>query len=442
MRFSFLLIREWVLVTFIVCSVMSVTAEAGLTIEINHGNTQAVSVAVVPFSSNSNRLLPVDVASVISNDLRLSGQFSPVSQDDFLSFPNDAKSVYYPDWQKLNVRYLVLGKVNVLVDNHYRVSYQLFDINNRKSILSGYVEGSTGQLRSLAHSISDQVYQKITGVRGNFSTKLLYVLAQRKGTDSASYQLVYADMDGHRPVTIVTSSQPIVSPAWSPDRRQVAYVNYTNNLRQVIYVQNLATGSRRVVSPKGFALATSPAFSPNGEWLAMTLSKGRDSHLYMKNLNTGQLKQVTFGHYILDSEPSWTPDGKNIMFTSNRGGSAQLYEVDIASDKVKRLTFEGGFNARARVFPDGKSIALVTKGVGERAYHIAILDMVTGKMRILSTEPFEDSPSISPNGRMLVFSALKGNHHVLGMVTSDGRASFTLPAKKGDVQEPAWSPYL
>lgn len=442
MKRSFLMRKAVWFVAIIACMVMPLIAEANLTIEINQGNAQAVPVAVVPFSSNSDQLLPVDVASVISNDLKLSGQFAPVSQDDFLSFPSDAKSVYYPDWKKLNVHYLVLGKVNLLPNNGYRINYQLFDINAQKSILSGYVDGLSGQLRPLAHRISDYIYQKITGIPGVFSTKLLYVLAQNKGTTSASYQLVYADMDGYRPVTIVTSSQPIVSPAWSPDHREVAYVTYTNDLRQIIYMQDLATGQRRTVSPPGFALDASPVFSPDGEWLAMTLSKGRDSHIYIKNLKTGQLKQVTFGTYILDSEPTWTPDGQNIVFTSNRGGSAQLYEINLASKKLTRLTFEGSFNARARVFPDGKHLALVTKGAGERAYHIAILSLTSGKMRIISTEPFEDSPSISPNGRMLVFSALKDDQHVLGMITVDGRASYTLPARKGDVQEPGWSPYF
>ncbi len=426
----------------IIGCVLTSIAHANLTIEINQGNMQAVPVAVVPFASNASKVLPVDISAVISNDLKFSGQFSPISQDDFLSFPSDVDKVYYPDWKKLNVRYLVIGKINYLKNGDYRINYDLFNIDLGKSVLSGYVEGGVNQLRPLAHSISDQIYNEITGVPGIFSTKLLYVIAKNKGTDKASYKLVYADIDGHRPVMIVHSSEPIVSPCWSADHKQVAYTTYINNREQVIYLQELATGKRHVISPKGYVFATSPAFSPNGMQLAMVLSKGQGTNIYIKSLRSGKLKQLTFGNITLNSEPAWTPDGKQLIFTSNRGGTGQIYEINIGNKHVQRITYEGKFNARGRVFPDGKKIAMVTKGVGEKAYHIAVLDLRSGDMHVLSTEPFEDSPSISPNGKMLVFSAQKGLTHVLGIVTADGRASYTLPASEGDVQEPAWSPYF
>ena len=415
-------------------------AQANLTIEITQGNDQAVPIAVVPFSSGADKLLQVDVASIISNDFKLSGQFTPVQRNDFLSFPSDAKGVFYGDWKRINVHYLITGHVRLLTDKNYRIDYQLFDITRRQSIMKGHVTGQPGQLRPLAHSISDQVYRRITNIQGVFSTKLLYVLVKDKGSPSATYHLVYADMDGHRPVTIVKSSQPILAPAWSPARKEVAYVSYTQDKWQVIYIQNLATGKRKIIT-RDFSLSSSPAFSPDGDQLAMTLSKGKGTHIYVADVNTLQLKQVTFGQHILDSEPSWTNDGKHIIFTSNRQGSAQLYKLDVKEGKVERLTFTGNFNARAKMFPDGRNIALVHKGIGERAYHIAVFDTVTEKMRILSTEPFEDSPSISPNGRILVFSSLKGENYVLGMVTADGRASYQLPFHEGDVQEPSWSPY-
>ena len=415
-------------------------AQANLTIEITQGNDQAVPIAVVPFSSGADKLLQVDVASIISNDFRLSGQFIPVQQDDFLSFPSDEKSVFYDDWKRINVHYLITGHVRLLTDKNYRIDFQLFDITRRESVMKGYVTGQPGQLRPLAHSISDQIYHRITNIRGVFSTKLLYVLVKGKGSPSATYELVYADMDGHRPVTIAKSSQPILAPAWSPTRKEVAYVSYTRDKWQVIYIQNLATGKRKMIA-RDFSLSSSPAFSPDGNQLAMTLSKGKGTHIYVADVNTLQLKQVTFGQHVLDSEASWTSDGKHLIFTSNRQGSAQLYKLNVKKGKIERLTFNGNFNARAQMFPDGRNIALVHKGVGERAYHIAVFDTVTEKMRVLSTEPFEDSPSISPNGRILVFSSLKGENYVLGMVTADGRASYQLPFRQGDVQEPSWSPY-
>ncbi|MCY4329934.1 MAG: Tol-Pal system beta propeller repeat protein TolB [Endozoicomonadaceae bacterium] len=422
----------------IFCS-WSVILKAKINIDITQGNTQVIPVAVVPFLSDSSQLLPVDVATVISNDLKLSGQFSPVSSDSFLSFPSNAKDIYFPDWKKLKVKYLLIGRIKKLPSGNYRIEYDLFNVDTHATIFSGLIEGQKGQLRPLSHGISDQVYQQITGMRGIFSTKLLYVCAQRRESPVV-YKLVYADIDGHRPVTIVSSSQPIMSPTWSPDRKRVAYTTYTKNSQQIIYIQELATQKRQIIV-QGYAMSASPVFSPDGTMLAMALSKGKDSHIYIKNLQTGELKQITFGVGTLDAEPDWMPDGQNIVFTSNRDGSAQIYKIDLKSKKVIRLTFENGFNARAKVFPDGYHIAIVTKRLGEKAFNIAVLNVKTGVMQIISDHPLEDSPCIAPNGKMLIFSSFSKERYILEMITTNGAVSYNFPAMNCDAQEPAWSPF-
>ena len=414
-------------------------ARAELTIEITQGNDQAVPVAVVPFAWNGKGVLPEDIAGIVGNDLRLSGQFAPVPSSQFLGFPAKANEVYFGDWKRLGTSYLVIGQVSELPGQRYQVNYELFDVLAQKSIVRGQVAGNRNQLRSVAHSISDAVYQKITGVKGFFSTRIVYVVAKRHSEKNTDYKLVYADMDGHRAVPILQSKEPILAPSWSPDGRKLAYVSFETG-RPAIYIQELATGRReRISSFRG--LNSAPKWSPDGKKIAMVLSKSGNPDIYVLDLTTRALTQVT-RHYAMDNEPSWMPDGKRIVFTSNRGGSAQLYEVTLATGKVKRLTFEGRFNARARVFPDGKSIAYIHKGKGDVSYNVAVQELDTGRKRILTSSPFEDAPDVSPNGRMLIYSAQGSGKGVLGIISADGRISFRLPSTEGDVREPAWSPFL
>ncbi|MCL6270244.1 Tol-Pal system beta propeller repeat protein TolB [Sansalvadorimonas sp. 2012CJ34-2] len=414
-------------------------ARAELTIEITRGNDQAVPVAVVPFAWNGRQVLPEDIAGIIGNDLRLSGQFAPVPSSQFLGFPSKSDEVFFGDWNRLGVSYLVIGSVTEQPDNRYRVSYELFDVAGKRSVVKGDVTGSRNQLRSIAHNISDSVYQKITGIRGAFSTRLVYVVAKRYSENNTDYKLVYADVDGMRAVTVLKSKKPILAPSWSPDGKKIAYVSFETG-RPAIYIQELATGNReRISSFRG--LNSVPKWSPDGKKLAVVLSKSGNPDIYVLDLQTRKLTQVT-RHFAMDNEPDWMPDGKSLVFSSNRGGSAQIYQVELASGEIKRLTFEGRFNSRPKVFPDGKSMALIHKGKGQTDYNVAVLEFDTGRMRILSSSPFEDAPDISPNGRMLIYAAQGGDQGVLGIISADGRVSFRLPSTEGDVREPAWSPFL
>ena len=422
-------------------------ARAELTIEITQGNDRAVKVAVSPFSWDGKKLLPEDLAGIVESDLRLSGLFAPLQRKDMLSHPSKESDVYYRDWNLLGASYLVTGKISRLGET-YQVDYQLFDVVRQSSILKGQAKGVESQLRALAHHVSDAVYEKITGIPGDFSTRIMYVTAQRHSVDNTDYQLNYADADGKRARVILRSKEPVLSPSWSPDGSRITYVSFESG-RPAIFIQELATGKRqKVTGYKG--LNSSPVFSPDGKQVALVLSKGDNPDIYIKDLETGKLSQLT-KHFSIDTEPDWMPDGKSLVFTSNRGGSAQIYQLGVrrqssgevvADGKPRRLTFKGKFNARAKVFPDGKSLAVVHKGQGAADFNIAVLDLDTNRLRLLTSARLEDSPSVSPGGRRLIYAAQGTKNGELGIVTADGRVKYRLPSAAGDVREPVWGPAI
>lgn len=440
------LFRPWMLLLLLLAQ-LSLQAQAELTIEITRGNDKAVKVGVSPFSWDGKKILPEDLAGVVENDLGLSGLFAPLPRKDMLSYPSKPSEVYYRDWNVLGASYLVTGQVSQ-EGNIYRVNYELFDIVRQRSVLKGSVKGVESQLRALAHAVSDAVYEKITGIPGDFSTRIMYVTANRINAERTDYRLNYADADGRRQREVLRSKEPILSPAWSPDGSRVAYVSFESG-RPAIFIQELATGKRqKLTGYKG--LNSSPVFSPDGKMVALVLSKGENPDIYVMDLETSKLSQLT-SHFSIDTEPDWMPDGKSLVFTSNRGGSAQIYQQGlnrlsngtvVAEGKAKRLTFTGKFNARAKVFPDGKSLALVHKGQGATDFNIAILDLDSGRLRLLTSARLEDSPSVSPGGRRLIYAVQGGKAGELGIVTADGRVKYRLPSATGDVREPVWGPAM
>lgn len=423
---------KWILTALILVANIG---QAELIIELVGGRTDAVPVAIVPFSM-PDMVLAVSVDEIITADLHRSGQFKPLPVEDMLSRPARASEVIYRDFRVLGSDYLVLGNIEKMTDGRYQINYELHDVPRGIKLLSETYKPTAAQLRDVAHAISDRIYEQLTGVPGAFSTRVLYVTHARNAT--WPYQLQYADADGARTQTILKSREPIMSPSWSPDGKKVAYVSFEADGLPSIYVHELATMQRRKVSSFS-GINGAPDWSPDGQKLALTLSRDGNPEIYVLDLATGKSERKTT-HYAIDTEPRWLPDGQSLVFTSNRGGSPQVYQLDLRNNAVRRVSFEGDYNARPAVTPDGRYLTYVHRRNGK--FHIAVQDLKRGTFNIVTQTEMDESPSVAPNGSMIIYATQYGGAGVLEAVSIDGRIKVHLPSKEGDVREPAWSPFL
>jgi len=419
-------------------------ASAVLTIQITKGVDGAQPIAVVPFATDKlTKPLPYDLVSIINNDLARSGRFSPMPAKDIktIGSPHDGGTVRFGDWRLVNMDYLLVGRVRQTGAINYEVQFQLFDVFKGEQLTGISYPFVARDTRRMAHRISDIVYEKLTGQRGAFDTSIAYVTALAGLNNKRQFHLNIADSDGFNEQTILDSSKPLMSPSWSPDGQQLAYVSFEAG-RPQIFVQQVfsANGQRqRVTDFPG--LNGAPVWSPDGKYLAMTLSKSGNPEIYLYQLATKQLTQLT-KHPAIDTEPSWSPDGKQLVFTSDRGGKAQLYRVRLSRNKPasrpKRLTFEGDYNARAVFSPDGKLLAMVHGNRGR--FQIAVLDLSNNALQVLTDSRLDESPSFAPNGSMIIYATNRNNRGVLAAVSVDGRVHQRIEVQQGDVREPAWSP--
>ncbi len=425
-------LRRILLVSLVILFVPLARAE--LTIEITKGVETAVPIAVVPFGwQGAARQSPVNLSSVVKADLTRSGLFKALPASDMLTTPTETEKVRFRNWQALGQEYLVIGKVNQ-IDNRYQVQFQLFDVYKGEQLIGYRLTVPGSELRRTAHHISDLVYEKLTGKKGVFSSRIAYITSYTKANKRKLYKLLVADADGFNPKTIASSAEPLMSPVWSPDNKKIAYVSFENK-RSAIYIQTLATGKRiKVAAYRGINGA--PAFSPDGTRLALTLSKDGSADIYVLDLNKKSLMKVTKS-YGIDTEPTWSPDGKTIVYTSDRGGKPQLYTVSSRGGRTSRLTFDGDYNAGAQFSPDGKSIAMVHANRGD--YRIAVMDVATRTINVLTAGRYDESPSFSANGDMVLYASRKGNRSVLSAVSVDGKMQQSFTFDNGQVREPAWS---
>lgn len=404
-------------------------------LELTQGLNKALPIALIPFNHQNVKAANI-ISETIKKDLVTSGRFRFVAYDDDLQSPENVLQTDFSYWKLKGVNYLIVGSVATLPDKKWSVNFQLLDpVTKAHLMLSQSYKVDPKEARSLAHHISDLVYEQLTGEKGIFSTRIAYVVLKREKDKPPRYTLEIADYDGHEAETLLISSEPLMSPAWSPDGNRLAYVSFENK-RSEVYVVNIETGERQRISSFP-GINGAPKWSPNGKKLALVLSKSGEPKIYLYDFSSKKLTQLTHGMSI-DTEPSFSPDGKRILFTSNRGGSPQLYELRLADLKVKRLTFEGDYNSSGAYSPVKDKVFLLHRSGHD--FSVAVQSLKTGELTPLTFSKFDESPTVSPNGNFVLYSTQSKGRGVLRIVSIDGKVRLELPHKKGDVQNPAWSP--
>ena len=413
-------------------------SRAELVVEVTKGQSDAIPIAIVPFSSAAETAASFDVAQLVGDDLARSGSFKNMDRKDMIDQPHNGAAIVFDDWRRLSNDYILVGQTQLQGPDKYNITFELYNVLNRQALVRYQIAANKAGLRLAGHQIADMVFEKILGVKGAFATRIAYIAVTGR-LPNRSYRLIVADADGENPRVVMQSNEPLMSPSWSPDGQSLAYVSFEDRLPSV-YVQQLKSGERRRVSARA-GVNQAPAWSPDGRKLALTLST-RDGNLdvYTLDLTTQALARITDDPGI-DTEPQWSKDGQSLYFTSDRAGGPQIYRIGInPGDKPRRLTFQGAYNARPRVSPDESQLAFVTQEDG--GYRIATMDLRgRGDVQVLTKGHFDVSPSYAPNGAVIIYASRDRGRGVLAMVSADGRVQERLVSSDGEVQEPAWSPF-
>ena len=413
-----------------ICLFLLMETSFALDLELTQGINAALPIAINSFNGAQQAQ---ELTGVIENDLRMSGQFKIIPAPMQNASMNPAVGV----WRQAGADSVLSGRVQQTGSNRYTVNFELVDAaaHGRLLLAKDYQIGGN-DVRALAHHISDEVYQKLTGERGIFSTRIAYIVVQRN-SDRTRYSLDVADVDGSYPQSLLVSTEPVMSPTWSPDGKEIAYVSFEKKRAQIFTVA-VETGKRRLLTDFT-GINGAPAWSPDGRQLAVVLSKGGNPKIYSVDMSSGHLTQLTFGDAI-DTEPRFAPDGQSILFTSGRGGSPQIYRLSLGDGKISRVTYDGNYNARASYTPNQKNIVMLHRE--DKQFNIGVQDVASGRVTPLTSSQLDESPTVAPNGRLVLYATHYQNKGILAIVSIDGRIRMRLPARGGDVQEPAWSPYL
>ena len=407
-----------------------------LFLEITKGSEDPYKIAMISFEGDSK--ISKQLNKIMRNDLIRTGEFYILDEGLLLpvNFIND--ELVYSDWKLLGMDYLVTGKI-VKLNNSLDISYEIYDVHKKRKLRSSKVFGIPNQIRQLAHYTSDGIYESITGIKGIAATRLLYVNEIKDSKSISAYKLMLADSDGANEKTLLSSSEPIISPSWSPDGKKVAYVSFETGIAKV-FIQEIASGNREAVLSKETQIS-SPSWSPDGKYLSLTLYQDGNAEIYILRLRDKTLTRMT-NQFAIDTESSWSPKGNKILFTSGRSGSPQIYELDLRklNPKAKRISFEGTYNAKASYLPKEEGIIFVHRS-DDGLFHIALKYKRENFIRILTEAKMDESPSVAPNGNMVIYGIKEKNLSMLAGFSLSG-AKFKLPASSGEVREPAWSNFL
>jgi TolB protein len=409
-------------------------AHAQLSIEITGAGAQRIPVAIAPLAGEGALLDggKTSISVIVRADLERSGLFRAVEVPPLVPQPTESSTVNYAEWRSRLADALVLGSVSGRPDGRFEVRFRLYDVVKQAALGGVAYTLTREQVRATAHRIADYVYEKLTGEKGVFSTRIAYVVKRGE-----RFELQIADADGANEQAMLVSNEPIVSPVWSPDGRRIAYVSFQNK-KPIVYVQDIQVPKQRIVANfKGSNSA--PAWSPDGARLAVALTRDGSSQIYLIDPEGGNLRRLT-SSFAIDTEPFFSPDGRWIYFTSDRGGSPQIYRMPSTGGEAQRITFEGGYNVSPRVSPDGRSLAYVTRNAGR--FQVALLDLGTRQSLVLTDSDLDESPSFAPNGRQILLATILNGRGVLTAVSSDGRVKQRLTLSAGDVREPSWGPLI
>ena len=407
-----------------------------LFLEITKGSEDPYKVAIIPFEGNTR--VSKQLNSIVRNDLIRTGEFSILDEELLLPVKIINDELVYSDWKLLGMDYLVTGIITK-AKNSLDINYEIYDVHKKRKVRSSKVFGIPNQIRQLGHYTSDGIYESITGIKGIAATRILYVNEIKDSQLTSTYRLMLADSDGANEKILLSSSEPIISPSWSPDGKRVAYVSFETGTAKV-FIQEIVSGKREAVLSKETQIS-SPSWSPDGKYLSLTLYQDGNAEIYILRLRDRTLTRMT-NQFAIDTESSWSPKGNKILFTSGRSGSPQIYELDLRklNPKAKRVSFEGTYNAKASYLPNEEGIIFVHRS-NDGLFHIALKYKKENFIRVLTEAKMDESPSVAPNGNMVIYGIREKNLSMLAGFSLSG-AKFKLPASNGEVREPAWSNFL